>query len=177
MCINIPRPGYYHRCWCRHSFREVNWFSFCAGFKFGQGGGHCSRGSARDRLFGKPLPFCGRGRPGRRGKIGRGITGRRGFRWEQWACCADFLGSVDAVRWQEGVPRFGFVGAFCFGFGGWRRWQFGIDCELAHRFICGARRGRISDSCTWEGDWLSDSFQRRSREDGKEQIPAKIQGR
>ena len=48
------------------------------------------------------------------------------------------------MRWQEGVPRFGLVGAFCFGFWGWRRWQFGIECELAHRFVCGARRGRLA---------------------------------
>ena len=56
---NIPRPGH-RRCWSRRSLREVNWFFFCAGFKFGQGGGHCSRGSARDGLVGKPLPFCRR---------------------------------------------------------------------------------------------------------------------
>ena len=56
----------------------------------------------------------------------------------------DFLGGVDVARWQEGVPWFGFVGAFCFGFGGWRRWQFGIEYKLAHRFVCGARRGRLA---------------------------------
>jgi hypothetical protein len=81
---NILRPGH-HRCWSRHSLREVNWLFFCAGFEFGQGGGHCSRGSARDGLVGKPLPFCRRYRVGCRGKIGRGMPGRRGFRWEQGA--------------------------------------------------------------------------------------------
>jgi hypothetical protein len=62
---NIPRPGH-HRCWSRHSLREVNWIVFCAGLKFGYGGGHCSRGSARGGLVGQPLPFCWRCRLGRR---------------------------------------------------------------------------------------------------------------
>jgi hypothetical protein len=29
-------------------------------------------------------------------------------------------------------------------FWGGGRWQFGIGCELAHRFVCGARRGRLA---------------------------------
>jgi hypothetical protein len=69
------------------------------------------------------------------------MPGRWGFRWEKGGCCADFLSAFDVARWQEGAPRFGVVGALCFGIGGGCLWCFGIGRELAHRFVCRSRRG------------------------------------
>jgi hypothetical protein len=48
------------------------------------------------------------------------------------------------VQWKEGAPRFGVAGALSFCFGKWCRWHFGIERELARRFVCGARRGRLA---------------------------------